>query len=254
MWCAPGQVCGAQPCPSLTSGPWGPSHRQAGAEQSRDALSVLPSVTVDDDRVQGAETVTLEQCHQSLVIDSGQCGQLGGEASTRCMHTYLVWVPVHGHREMQVGGDGDWSPENSLLGYAQVLGHVEGGAACGCGCETQETAHSQAFPQHLCRSRAVKMPTLPFLISPVPRQRLPCRHVGSKVGSCGTTERGNGLRQHRQRPLGAAERGRQGSWPQLQPVPQVTASAHAPGLPAPVESKVRTTAQALPAVPKGLAL
>lgn len=68
-----------------------------------------------------------------------------------CVYTYLVSVPVHGHREVQVGRDGDRSPEDSLLGYAQVLGHIESGAACGCGCETQEAAHAQAFPQHLCR-------------------------------------------------------------------------------------------------------
>lgn len=70
-----------------------------------------------------------------------------------CVHTYLVWVPVHGHREVQVGRDGDWSPEDSLLSHAQVPSHIAGSAAGGCGRETQETVHAHAFPQHLCRSR-----------------------------------------------------------------------------------------------------
>ena len=59
MECVLGQACGAESYPSLTSKPRGPGLREAGAEQSRDTLSVLSSVAVNNDRIQGAETVSL---------------------------------------------------------------------------------------------------------------------------------------------------------------------------------------------------
>lgn len=60
--------------------------------------------------------------------------------------TYLVWVPVHGHREVQVGRDGALPPEDRLFSHTQVLSHVEGSAARGRGRETQEAADTHAFP------------------------------------------------------------------------------------------------------------
>lgn len=103
----------------LPSRPQVPGLTQAGAEQRSNALRVFASVAVDDDRVQVAKTITLQQCHQSLVADSGQHGPseavpLPGPG----VSTHLVWVPVRGHREVQVGGDGDWPSEDMLLSHA----------------------------------------------------------------------------------------------------------------------------------------
>lgn len=103
----------------LTSGPQVPGRTQAGAEQCGDTLRVLTSVAVDDDGAQSTKAVTLQQCHQSLVGDSGQWGlseavPLVGPGAC----TYLLWVPVHGHREVQVGRDGDRLAEDKLLGHA----------------------------------------------------------------------------------------------------------------------------------------
>lgn len=62
----PGPICGVQACLHLTSGSWGLGLTQTGAQQGGNALRVLSSVTVDDDGVQGTETITLQQRHQSL--------------------------------------------------------------------------------------------------------------------------------------------------------------------------------------------
>ena len=147
----PGPICGVQACLHLTSGSWGPGLTQAGAQQGRDTLRVLSSVTVDDDRVQGTETITLQQRHQSLErtrvsTSSRKAGPLLGPR----VRAYLVWVPVRRHREVQIGRDGARPPEDRLFSHAQVPGHVKGSAARGRGCETQEAANTHAFPQHLC--------------------------------------------------------------------------------------------------------
>lgn len=92
-------------------------------------------------------------------VSNREAGPLAGLG----VYTYLVWVSVHGHREVQVGGDGDGSSENSLRGYAQVLGHFQGSAVSGRGRETQEAAHAQLFPQHLCARGSEDAAYLPGL-------------------------------------------------------------------------------------------
>lgn len=121
-----------------------------------------------------------------------------------------------------------------------MLGHISRGAACGRGRETQEAAHTQVFPQHLCGSRAGKgaQAILPGLL-PHPDSGSPCRDAGSRAGSCGTTGKGSGPHRHRQKQPEAAEGGSQRAPAQPQPAPRATASARAPGPPEP-ESKVRS--------------
>lgn len=63
---------------------------------------------------------------------------------------HLVFVSVHGHRELEVvrngsGADGDALP----VVNAQVMSDVQRGGQGGGGCESQQTAHAQTIPQHL---------------------------------------------------------------------------------------------------------
>lgn len=114
---------GYQPCLCLTSRPWALGCMQAGSEKRSDPLRVFAPVAVNDNGIQVSKTFALQQCQQCLVC-----------------------VPVHGHGKMQVGGNWGWPMEARLFIHSQVLCHVTGSAACGCGCETQEAVHAHVLP------------------------------------------------------------------------------------------------------------
>lgn len=65
---AEGRVPGGRTLNMPTSGLWISHHGQAGPEECSHPFCILLSMAVNDNRIQGTKTVTLQQRHQSLAI------------------------------------------------------------------------------------------------------------------------------------------------------------------------------------------
>lgn len=136
---------------------------EAGAEERSHANRLLPPRAVDDDGVEGAETLSLQQGDESLGAEN--CGETPSprrpsrkihlESSVTALSPilfcpYLIPVAVGGDGEAQVGGHGSGVHCHPFLRWdAEVLGHVPRRGRGGRGRQPQEAPHAQAISENL---------------------------------------------------------------------------------------------------------